>query len=141
MIEKKWFARRDLSPVGPYSEDDVRRRMLVGEISPEDLLWKDGENVWRAAIEWSEFKRLHVPAYQFVAGIQSSDEAWIVLKKTGTGFRTLGPWSQKMILQKIQEGEVSQTDHVWMKGMSGWARIASRPDFFTSSASESPSLP
>ncbi|HRO66850.1 MAG TPA: GYF domain-containing protein [Pseudobdellovibrionaceae bacterium] len=138
---KNWFARRELTPVGPFTEEDVRRRMLAGEISPEDLLWKDGENAWRAAIEWPEFKRLHVPAYQLISGVQPWDDVWIVLRKAPGGFRTLGPWSKETILEKIRLGEVRDVDHVWMKGMSGWARISSRPDFFISSDPGSPSPP
>lgn len=126
-----WFVRKELVPIGPFEEADIRRRMLAGEISPEDLLWKDGENLWRAAIEWVEFKSLHVPAFQLVSVVRPIDEVWIVLRRGPNGFRTLGPWSRDTILSKIADGDVLETDHVWMKGMSGWARISSRPDFYS----------
>lgn len=125
----RWYTRNELSPVGPFEEGDVARRMQSGEISPEDLLWRDGADQWRAAIEWPEFKRLQVPAYQFLGKISADEPVWIVLTRGPQGFRTLGPWSQKTILEKISQGELRVRDHVWTRGMTGWARVASRPDF------------
>lgn len=134
-----WYLRSGLKPVGPFDENDVRRRLIAGELSPEDLLWKDGVGEWKAALLWPEFRAMSVPAFQEVEQIGEDEKEWVVLQQIEGVPKTTGPWSMKEIRVALKEGRFKGTDHLWKKGMSGWARIESRPEQLTSKENESPS--
>jgi hypothetical protein len=125
----------------------MRERLVTGEISPEDLIWKDGVEEWKSALSWVEFRAMSVPAFQEVGMVEDDEKEWIVLEKMESGHRTTGPWSLNQIRWAVHEGRITGRDHMWKKGMSGWARIESRPEQIaspeepTSTESENPSQP
>lgn len=124
-----WYLRDGLKPRGPFPEDEVKRLLLAGELSPEDLIWKDGTGEWKPALLWPEFRALHVPAFQEVESVGENEKEWVVLqKRDGTGPKTTGPWSLKEIREGLRAGDFIENDHLWKKGMTGWARLASRPE-------------
>ena len=142
-----WYLRAGLKPVGPFDEAEVRRRLLAGEVSPEDLLWKDGVDDWRPALLWPEFRAMSVPAFQEVEMVTEDDREWVVLSQGEGAPQTSGPFSLREIRDGLRDGRFKGTDHLWKKGMSGWARLESRPehlmpaDAATSKENESPSRP
>lgn len=137
-----WYLRAGLKPRGPFTEDDIRGRLSAGEVSPEDLLWKDGDNEWKAAFLWREFRAMSVPAFQEVERVGEDEKEWVVLEREAGASKTSGPWSLAEIRTAIKEGRLKGTDHLWKKGMTGWARIESRPERLAEpSISEDPEIP
>lgn len=134
-----WYLREGNKPVGPFEQEAIRERLLNGQLEPDELLWKDGEARWDLAIQWPEFRSLQIPAIQEVDVVSESDVVWTVLKKSETGHKMLGPVSLKMIRHDLREGQLSPNDYLWKKGMTGWARIALRPEHLTSDGYEIPS--
>ena len=121
-----WFIRDGLKPLGPFSENEMRHRLLSGELNPDVLIWSDEVREWRPALMWPAFRALSVPAFQEVGTIGDEEAEWIVLHlKTGL---TSGPWSLRQVRQGILDGQWTADDCIWKKGMTGWSRIASRPE-------------
>lgn len=123
-----WYLRAGLKPQGPFTEADVRQRLAAGEVSPEDLLWQDEKGEWKPALLWPEFRAMSVPAFQEVEMIGENEKEWIVLERGDGAPKTTGPWSLVEIREALKEGRMKGTDHLWKKGMTGWARIESRPE-------------
>lgn len=132
-----WYLRDGLKPKGPFPEDEIKRLLLAGELSPEDLIWKDGPGEWKAALMWPEFRALSVPAFQEVESVGEDEKEWVVLqKREGVVPKTTGPWSLSEIRDGLARGEFQPTDHLWKKGMSGWSRIESRPELSPAAGAE-----
>ncbi|MEK7357324.1 MAG: DUF4339 domain-containing protein, partial [Bdellovibrionota bacterium] len=55
--------------------------------------------------------------------------AWIVLKKKGTGFEQVGPYSEGEIIEKIGAGEIEYSMYAWKPGYKRWVRIGNLPEF------------
>ncbi|MBX2986545.1 MAG: DUF4339 domain-containing protein [Bdellovibrionaceae bacterium] len=134
-----WFLRAGVKPVGPFQEEEIRARILAGEVSPEDLVWKDGSPDWMAAHLWPEFRSMHWPAWQEAGMVDEDAGEWIVLQITPEGPRTTGPWSLREIRQALREKRLRPEDHLWKKGLTAWARISSRPENLTADGPETPS--
>lgn len=122
-----WYLRQGTKPIGPHTTEELAARLQAGELDPHDLVWKEGVNDWQPAMEWPEFRALSVPAFQ-EQGVDEAAEIWTVLEMTGEGKKVTGPWSLKTVRQAIADGIVKETDYIWKRGMSGWAKIALRPE-------------
>src|SRR5436190_1233811 len=42
-------------PIGPYSESEVRNRLLSGAIDPSDLAWHEGASTWAPLSTFPQF--------------------------------------------------------------------------------------
>lgn len=134
-----WYLREGNKPVGPFEQSEIKAKLLGGQLEPDELLWKDGDARWELAINWPEFRALAIPALQEVNVVPEGAVVWTVLKKTETGHKMLGPYSLLMIRHELREQKLSGNDYLWKKGMTGWARIALRPEQLISDGSEIPS--
>lgn len=47
----RWFLLEQGVQIGPFELDEVRERVLTGEIGPETWVWADGMPEWRPARE------------------------------------------------------------------------------------------
>lgn len=45
----QWYYSKNGSQIGPVEEDDLRAKLGSGEISPSDLVWRDGMTDWLPA--------------------------------------------------------------------------------------------
>ena len=54
-----------------------------------------------------------------------SDKQWYVAQNG----QSIGPMSQGDLVQKLESGAYSMTDHVFTEGMKGWVPASSMPDF------------
>lgn len=133
----KWYLRQGNKPVGPYPESQLKEALLKGDLRPQELIWQQGANEWKPALMWAEFKGLDVPAFQKVGEIPEDQTEWVVLQMGPEGRpQTKGPLSMQEIRQALKAGILTSKDSLWTKGMTGWARIDSRPELVTSLAHE-----
>ena len=44
-----WYVARDGQQFGPISEQELRDRYLVGQVAPDDVVWREGFAEWRPA--------------------------------------------------------------------------------------------
>jgi len=50
MPEVLWYYARDDQPMGPVSASELKQLAEVGELKPDDLLWREGMDEWTTAI-------------------------------------------------------------------------------------------
>lgn len=128
-----WYYSRNLKPLGPISNAELREMILRGEVRPQDLICPHEEGHWRPAQEWGLFEKTLFPALQeFVPGLDTEKhiKEWVLLVQDAEKrLRQEGPLS----LVDLQAGLVQRTiqpeQFVWKAGLTGWSRIADRPEF------------
>lgn len=142
---KQWYCHLNLKPQGPFSEEEIRRKIHHGEIGPQDLIC-DESGLWRAASEWGVFPLQLFPAAQSYSAAVQVDEAlreWVLLGVSGlqSGGLQEGPFSVLELKKLLQAGELSPYRYVWKSGLSGWCQLKDRPEFIDVITSESLSNP
>lgn len=133
-----WYFHKNLKPQGPLSYEEVKKKIMRGELGPADLLLKDEEGgSWAPALEWRDFPRELFPAFQrnLFKTSDVSEREWILLIFKEEGSRQEGPYSVEDIRGLLQAGSVSAEDYVWRSGMTGWVQLKDRSEFLLPSIS------
>ena len=118
-----WYFNRDLKPQGPHSLQDMRNKIIRGEISPGDLVSNEEDGRWEMAIEWKEFEKSLFPAFQAVSQ-ESLTQEWVLLREVQEG-----PYSVRQIQDMLQGQLIGFHHFVWKPGLSGWVQIKDRAEF------------
>ncbi len=139
-----WYFHHNLKPQGPVSEEEMRAKIIRGEVGPEDLV-SDEAGCWKAAAEWSVFEFQIFPAKQGLAveGKSHLDlKEWVLLvqnlAESSQGEQILqeGPFTVRELISKIEGGVVSPYQYVWKNGLSGWCQVKDRSEFASAITSE-----
>lgn len=118
-----WYVNRDLRPQGPHTLQEIRNKILRGEVAPGDLLLHEEVGVWQMAIEYREFEQSLFPALQAVDS-QGLAQEWVVLREVPEG-----PYSLEQIKDMLVGQTLSVGQYIWKSGLSGWVQIKDRPEF------------
>lgn len=135
-----WYFNKNLKPQGPLTFEEMKKKIMRGEIGPGDLICKDDETFsWQMAVEWSDFPRELFPAFQknYFKSTNSEEKEWIVLLFNAENPEGLqqGPYSINEVNSMLRDGRVSLEDYVWRTGLSGWVHIKDRAEFAVKSTS------
>ena len=134
MKNQTWYYHKNLKPQGPMSLADMRALIRSGEVKPQDLICYELDGEWKPAVTWSIFERTLFPATQeFIPGKTPNpeDKEWVLLvpEQNGRNILQEGPYSLKDLQIRLQRQEISEQHYIWKNGLSGWCRIADRPEF------------
>lgn len=136
-----WYFNKNLKPQGPLSFEDMKKKIMRGEIGPGDLICKEGEN-WEMAVEWRDFPRELFPAFQqnYFKATRRDEKEWIVLLFNQANPEGLqqGPYSIEDVKALLKDGMVSSEDYIWRSGLSGWVHIKDRAEFAGPAISPAP---
>lgn len=133
MKYNSWYFNRDLKPQGPVSTLEMREYIMKGHIGPRDLISAREDGRWMMAEEWGVFEKTLFPAgQQFVPGgdICLQTKEWVLLAQDADK-RLLqeGPFSLADLQAGLRQKKISPEQYVWKTGLTGWSRIADRPEF------------
>ncbi len=128
MTDEFYFYQDSGKTIGPVSELDLKSRIRDGKLRLFDLILKEGEAVWRMALEHTEFKE----EFKGPSKTALKEKPWVCLQRKspdGFEFMTTGPYSLDEIREGLMAGRVSYTDYVWRSGFNEWKRIGLMEDF------------
>lgn len=128
-----WYYNQNLKPQGPITLEEMRHRIMKGDVGPSDLISHGAHGDWKPAVEWREFEASLFPAVQsFVPGaeIPQHEKEWVLLvpSQDGVGLQQ-GPFSIQEIQEGVRSQKISGSSYIWKAGLSGWCRIKDRPEF------------
>lgn len=126
-----WYFSKNLKPQGPLSFEEMKKKILRGELGPQDLIMKEGEELWQAACEWRDFRLELFPAFQknYFKSSAAAEKEWILLVFDAGTSHQEGPFSAEDIQGFLATGKVHPEDYVWRSGLTGWVRICDRQEF------------
>lgn len=134
-MQTNWYYSKNGKAHGPKKEEDIQSALKTGEISVNDLIFKEGEKEWRKISEFPHFAKILLELTA-VPEIVTERPQWILLKRnledTQPGhsrFDQLGPFQKDEILQKIRSGEAHWTDYIWKQGYNSWQKLTDIKEF------------
>ncbi len=125
-----WYYNRDLKPQGPLSTEEIRLKIYRGEISPQDLVFSVGEDLWKAAERWKCFEDTLFPSRQNVKSNSAhlpERAEWVLLIDS----KQEGPFSSLQVQNLFNEGLLLPEQLIWKAGLSGWSKLQDRAEFQT----------
>lgn len=139
VMQRQYFLSRNGSHVGPYTFDDVLKRLSDREHTWTDYVYDDVLQDWIVLMEHPQFtERFNQgwarPAARPIPSSQSAssgeenshrEKAWFLLKDENN----YGPFSVLDIVQMLQEKSLYEFDWVWKHGMRAWKRLAEVDEF------------
>jgi len=130
-----WYYSKNLKPHGPLTFEEIKKKIMRGEVLPADLVMKeDGESSsgqWQAACEWRDFPASLFPAFQknYFKSSTNQEKEWILLVFDNDLSRQDGPFSAEDIQKFLLSGRVHPEDYVWRSGLTGWVQVRDRHEF------------
>jgi hypothetical protein len=127
-----WYFMENGQPAGPLSTNQVIEKIKLGELGPNDLLYKNKALKWQEIKLIADFKSVIV-----VEPARASETLWVVLakKSDGSGHRQKGPYPTTEIKNMLLRGDLKSTDYIWREGLKEWYKILSIPTFNESTSS------
>jgi hypothetical protein len=137
-----WYFNKNLKPQGPLSFEEMKKKIMRGEVGPYDLICKEAEGGWSQAMQWRDFPKELFPAFQknYFKNSDLSEKEWILLSfklDHGSGLQE-GPYSVEDVIALLASGAVSCEDYIWRSGLSGWVRIQDRREFASQALHKDP---
>lgn len=140
-MQKQFFLSKNGAHVGPYSFDEILKKLSAQEQQWMDYVYDDATQDWIMLMEHPQFTEKfnggHArPASKpIVGGAPKSvdirpenklrEKEWFILKE-GNNY---GPFSFLDLVQMLQEKTLFEFDYLWHHGMSAWKRLAEVPEF------------
>lgn len=139
MKKKAFFLSLNGEQIGPFSAEQVLKKLETKEQAWTDYVYSESRQDWIMLMEHPEFTRSFNaghgrPAAQAIPAVPTFDlrpdhhlreKEWFLLKE-GNNY---GPFSKLDLVQMLQEKSLYEYDYVWHHGMNAWRRVAELPDF------------
>jgi hypothetical protein len=111
--DKKYYLNINDQNVGPLSFEDIVERLRSGSLSPEDQIFREGNE------NWVQIKDIDELA-EYRSKISDGDmKIWFIRKNK----ENIGPVTKKEVLNLLHNEEVGADDYVWRKGLGNWVQI------------------
>lgn len=139
-MQKQFFLSKNGAHVGPYSFDDILKKLDGQEHNWMDYVYDDSAQDWIMLMEHPQFTDrfnsgharpsakpifMHPKVADPKPENRMKEKAWYLLKE-GNNY---GPFSMLDLVQMLQEKTLHEYDYVWNHGMTAWKRVAELQDF------------
>lgn len=139
---------------GPFATDLVRAMLRDGQLSPMDLVYREGESEWRPASMFAELKNVSKSSSSSKqsalfeiesseselaakndahmapsSDVEAADIAWIVLRPHSSTYLQEGPFKTEFIRDGLKKGTFQFSQYAWHVGMLQWMRIGDLSEF------------
>lgn len=145
MSETTYFISHAGKAEGPYSHQDLKRKLKAGELTYTDYLWSTDRESWQmladhfsadfpppkdppAGITVSAEKKLEreFGGETFSQDVGISNESIWFLYRDNTKF---GPYRYLELVRLLQTNACAPDDFVWKPGFDDWTRLRLCPEF------------
>jgi hypothetical protein len=130
-----WYFNQNLKPQGPFTDDEIRLKIISGEIGTNELICNE-LNEWKPASQWEifELKKCTESIQTGGVGVQEDPSQWVLLVKNQQGlvsdsFLQEGPFTTEEITILIEAGGVSPQQYIWKNGLGRWYRVNECKEF------------
>lgn len=121
----KWFTLSEEKIEGPYSTDALLRKIEVGDLSIDALIWGSLQDGWKSVGWWKQ-------ALPHLKSVQSENEVSEQWHYVQNGQR-VGPVSRNQLVDQLknlasQENCAVNKILVWTKGFKNWTQLVELHD-------------
>ncbi len=132
-MEKKYFISQGESHIGPFTEDEVLKRLSQKESQWTDYVFEAELGEWKLLIEHPVFLKYLPVAPVFPpqsTPLQPSlakykDKEWFILKD-GNNY---GPFSKIELVQMLQQKKLHEFEYIWQSNMTHWQKLSDVEEF------------
>lgn len=140
-MQRQYFLSKNGSHIGPYTFDDVLKRLSSQEHTWMDYVYDDSMQDWIVLMEHPQFtekfnagwarptarpiQETGLRGAEIRAENPHREKAWYLLKEENN----YGPFSVLDLVQMLQEKNLFEFDWVWKHGMRAWKRLAEVEEF------------
>lgn len=138
MVKSYYISKNNLQ-MGPFSEEEIQKKILKKEILWMDYIYEDQKKDWIFVMEHPKFNKLFTESL-LKASIkhnangkkldiktlgQHGQKAWFVLKENNN----YGPFTKMDVIQMLQAKLLFEFDFIWHSKFENWKRVAEVDDF------------
>ena len=119
----KWFVKQGERIDGPFTSDDVTKRLGNGSFSRHDLIWGPGNEAWQNLQSWQA-------SLNSIGGDQEQTQVTVIESwHFAVDGQSKGPFTREQLLKQLKglNGDIM----LWTKGMKEWAPLYEFHDFMT----------
>ena len=131
----RWYISVESRARGPFSDGQIRKKIQLGELSSETLMYREGDLDWRPVSQQSLWSPLLNEDFLHTYEPEKNSKVWVLLVENPlkrTDFQQQGPFRQTEVIERYDSGEVQPTDFVWRPGMEKWLRLKDMPELVLS---------
>lgn len=131
---QRYYLSKNGQHVGPYSFDEVCKKLESQEHSWMDYVFDDTQKDWILLIEHPVFsQKFNTQIIAKPASHQKSkqtdskykDKEWFILRNGSNA----GPFSQLELIQMLQEQSLFEYDYIWHQTLNSWKKLAEVDSF------------
>lgn len=140
---ERWYYVEAGKSKGPFSRDEFTDLIASGTITPATYVWSKGMNEWtylkntdlytsgepaqepaanEGAAEFVESETFEEPVNANPSNGSEAQEWYYVVNS-----RTVGPFSEAVMIRNIQQGVLDGSTYVWKEGYADWKHLSDTP--------------
>ncbi len=131
----RWYISVQSKARGPFSDGQIRKKIQIGELVPETLIYREGDLDWRPLSQQSLWSPLLNEDFLHTYEPEQNSKIWVLLVENPlkkSDFQQQGPFRQSEVVEMYDSGEVQPTDYVWRPGMEKWLGLKNMPELVLS---------
>lgn len=130
-----WYLQKSLKPMGPFSEEEVLKKIKSGDLRPFDLVQEavSPDQPWAPAMKVFKRHLKDFPSFQEMPPLGAAwkefeKHDWILLETSPDGVKIQkGPLSFSECISIAQK--TTELVYCWKPGLTGWVPVVDRPEY------------
>ena len=122
----KWYYQHKSKMYGPIEQNFLVDLLMLGEIEKSTLCCPEDAMEWRSFIDFIDLRNALKTAY---VQINAKPQDCILLVKKKDQWLQEGPFSFEQVCEKLNSGQISRMDRIWMDGFASWVPLFKIADF------------
>ena len=116
-VVKEWYFVEDSQSKGAYSLDEMKEFIQNGRVQENTYVWKSGMEEWKP-LKDTELKAFIVVQEKVEEKKEETNTTeWYYVSNDS---KQNGPYTEKEMVQMIQNGMIQANMYVWATGMADW---------------------